>query len=276
MSHPAFDEFVNTIAALCAPGGCPWDMEQTHRSIASNMIEEAYEAVDAIEADDVVHMREEFGDVLLQVVLQSQIASDEGEFTIDDVCRDVNDKIVRRHPHVFGNVDAGSPEEVLRVWDKEKLAERQAAEAAGLKEGLLDGIPRALPALTQAQKISRKAAAAGFDWDGVEGVWEKVAEEEVELRQAYAAYESMEADSPEYARAKESVTLELGDMLFALVNVARKMGVNAEEALRASCSKFRARWASMEIAAEVGGKRLEDMPQPDQERLWEAAKLEGI
>lgn len=273
MEHPEFNEFVETIAALRAPGGCPWDREQTHKSIASNMIEEAYEAVEAIEEGDVAHMREEFGDVLLQVVLQSRIAEDEGEFTIDDVCRDVNAKIVRRHPHVFGDAKAGSSEEVLNVWDKIKAAEKGAEGAAGGGPArLLDGVPRSLPALTQAQKISRKAAAAGFDWRSVDDVWAKVEEEESELKAAYAAFLKAPENGEGHAAAKNDVLVELGDVFFSLVNVARKMGVSSEEALRATCSKFRQRWERMEDAAASEGVRLEDMPQEAQERLWAEAK----
>ncbi|MCI8425910.1 MAG: nucleoside triphosphate pyrophosphohydrolase, partial [Adlercreutzia sp.] len=188
VEHPAFDEFVATIEALRAPDGCPWDKVQTHQSIASNMIEEAYEAVDAIEASDRPHMLEELGDVLLQVVLQSQIAADAGEFTIDDVCRTVNEKIVRRHPHVFGELQAGDANEVLDVWDQIKMAEKEAADAGAEEpEGLLDGVPKSFPALMQAQKISRKAASAGFEWPDVEEVWDKVNEEVAELREAYEA-----------------------------------------------------------------------------------------
>ena len=181
--HPAFDEFVATIAALRAPDGCPWDREQTHQSIASNMIEEAYEAVDAIEAHDTSHLREELGDVLLQVVLQSQIAADEGEFTIDDVCEDINAKMIRRHPHVFGDLHAENANDVLGMWEQVKMQERENganADAEGGSEGdsrqnqegaphqatqqksLLDAVPRNFPALMQAQKLSRKAVAAGF------------------------------------------------------------------------------------------------------------------
>ena len=190
--HPSFNQFVATISALRAPDGCPWDREQTHVSISHNMIEEAYEAVCAIEEEDVAHLREELGDVLLQVVLQSQIAADAGEFTVDDVCSDVNAKMVRRHPHVFGSVEASNASEVLDVWDQVKLAELQAtggADGSGASkpEGLLDGVPRTFPALMEAQKISRKAAAVGFEWDSIEDVWDKVAEEKAELIEAYAA-----------------------------------------------------------------------------------------
>ncbi len=271
VAHDEFSEFVDTIAALRAPGGCPWDREQTHKSIASNMIEEAYEAVEAIEEQDVAHLREELGDVLLQVVLQSQIAQDEGEFTIDDVCRDVNDKIVRRHPHVFGDASAGSSEEVLDAWDKIKAGEKGSAVEEG-PHRLLDGVPRSLPALTQAQKISRKAAAVGFDWDDVDGVWAKVEEEISELKAAYAAFLAAPREGQAHAAAKHDVTLELGDVLFSLVNVARKMGVNAEEALRATCAKFRQRWECMEDAASAEGVQLERLSQPEQERLWQQSK----
>lgn len=278
--HPAFDEFVATIEALRAPDGCPWDKEQTHQSISGNMVEEAYEAVDAIEARDVPHMREELGDVLLQVVLQSQIAADEGEFTIDDVCRTVNEKIIRRHPHVFGDAAAGDANEVLDVWDQVKMAEKEAADsAAEVPAGLLDGVPRSFPALKQAQKISRKAASAGFEWDTVDDVWTKVDEEIAELRAAYAAAPKSsngKVDGAADPAALAAVELEMGDVLFSLVNVARKMGVQAEESLRATCMKFRTRWAFMEGAAAGQGRRVEDMTMDELEALWSMAKtLEG-
>lgn len=278
--HPAFDEFVATIEALRAPDGCPWDREQTHRSIAGNMVEEAYEAVDAIEADDGSHMLEELGDVLLQVVLQSQIAADAGEFTIDDVCRVVNEKIVRRHPHVFGEMEAGDANEVLDVWDQIKMAEREAADAAGAAPAsLLDGVPKSFPALKQAQKISRKAASAGFEWETVDDVWAKVDEEVAELKAAYTAAPKSangKVDGSTDPQALAAVELEMGDVLFSLVNVARKMGVQAEEALRATCGKFRARWAFMEGAAAGQGRRVEDLSMEEMEGLWQMSKaLEG-
>lgn len=278
--HPAFNEFVATIEALRSPDGCPWDKEQTHKSISGNMVEEAYEAVDAIEADDVAHMREELGDVLLQVVLQSQIAADAGEFTIDDVCRDVNAKIVRRHPHVFGDVVAGDANEVLDVWDQIKMAEKESADAAAdAPQGLLDGVPKSFPALKQAQKISRKAASAGFEWETVDDVWAKVDEEVAELKAAYAAAPKSsngKVDAAADPAAAAAVELEMGDVLFSLVNVARKMGVQAEEALRATCGKFRTRWAFMEGAAAGQGRRVEDLSMEEMEELWQLSKaLEG-
>lgn len=282
VSHPAFDGLVATIEALRAPDGCPWDREQTHRSIAHNMIEEAYEAVDAIESDSVAHLREELGDVLLQVVLQSQIAADAGEFDIDDVCRAIDEKMIRRHPHVFGDATAENANDVTGLWEQVKLAEKESADAeaasAGVEipEGLLDGVPTSFPALMQAQKISRKAAAAGFEWDTVDDVWEKVAEEVAELKAAYAAAPKSsdgkilkEADE----QAAAAVELELGDVLFSLVNVARRMGVSSENALRATCTKFRRRWAFMEGAAWGQGRRIEDLTADELEELWTISKV---
>ena len=265
MAHEEFDAFADTIAALRAPDGCPWNREQTHESIAHNMVEEAYEAVDAIESGDAAHLREELGDVLLQVVLQSQIAADAGEFDIDDVCRAVNEKMIRRHPHVFGDARAESAAATQGVWDAAKLAEKHAADAESAAAGkapagLLDGVPSSFPALMQAQKISRKAAAVGFDWADAAGAWAKVDEELAEFR---------EASTPEQRE------IEFGDVLFALVNAARWEGVDAESALRAACGKFRRRWAFMEGAAYAAGRDLADMDDGALEALWERAKERG-
>lgn len=253
MGH-GFDEFVEVIAALRAPDGCPWDREQTHRSIAKNMVEEAYEAVHAIETDDVAEIREELGDVLLQVVLQSQIASDQGEFTIDDVISAITAKIVRRHPHIFGDAEpAGGASEVLANWDRIKATERAEKE-----QGLLDTVPHALPALMLAQTISRKAVSAGFEWDTLDGVWEKVHEELDELH-------ATEPGSPEAAD-------EIGDVLFTIVNLARKQGIDAETALRGTCDKFRSRWSAMEEAAALEGRGVSELSLDEQEALWQQAK----
>lgn len=279
----AFAAFADTIAALRAPDGCPWDREQTHDSIAHNMIEEAYEAVDAIEKRDLKHLREELGDVLLQVVLQSQIAADAGEFDVADVCQDVNEKMIRRHPHVFGSAHASSANEVLDIWDRVKTGERNAANESLLNdaandgllnnaadenlldkeakpEGLLDGVPVSFPALMQASKISRKAVSAGFEWDTVDDVWAKVEEEIAEFKQACA-----EGDPT-------SKELEFGDVLFTLVNVARKEKIDPETALRATCRKFRDRWAFMEGVAWALGKHIEDLSMDELQELWDQAK----
>ena len=254
---------VETIWRLRQPDGCPWDRKQTHESIGKNMIEEAYEALDCIEAGDEAHLREELGDVLMQVVLHAQIAADAGAFTMADVARDINDKLIRRHPHVFGECSADSADEVLAIWDSVKLAEQgakdaDAAEAGERPEGLLEGVPRSLPALMEAQKVSRKAASAGFEWETVADVWDKVAEERAEF----------EAEAPGTAERE----LEFGDLLFALVNVARKEGIDAESALRASTAKFRERWAAMENAAYEGGVALESLTTERLNSLWDKVK----
>ena len=286
--HPAFDTFVGTIAALRAPDGCPWDRSQTHASIAHNMLEEAYEAVDAIERDDTAHLREELGDVLLQVVLQAQIAADAGEFTIDDVCADVNAKMIRRHPHVFGEAQATDANDVLGIWEQVKLAEKETADAQAADEGqrpagLLDSVPSGFPALMQAQKISKKAVAVGFEWDTIDDIWDKFDEERAELTAAYeAAPKSANGKMLSPARADdalippdprvEAAELELGDALFCLVNVARRMGIDAENALRATCVKFRKRWAYVEEGAQQMGCSVEELTQEQMESLWQEAK----
>lgn len=260
----AFDALTETIWRLRQPDGCPWDREQTHASIAKNMVEEAYEAVDCIEEGDEVHLCEELGDVLMQVMLHAQIAADEGSFTIDDVVRGLDEKLVRRHPHVFGDRGgAHDAAEVLDIWDQVKLAEKAQgdAEAAALEErpkGLLESVPRALPALMQAQKVSRKAAAVGFEWDTVDDVWAQVGSERAEF----------EREEP----GSEARAMEFGDMLFALVNVARREGIDAESALRASTMKFRARWEVVERLAQARGTSVEELSTAELNQLWDKVK----
>jgi len=248
-----FDEFVEVIARLRAPDGCPWDREQTHRSIAKNVVEEAYEAVHTIENDDIAGLREELGDVLLQVVLHSQIASDNGEFTIDDVVAGIIAKIVHRHPHVFGEAQAGTAGEVHKRWDEIKRDEKAAKGV-----GLLDDVPTAMPALMLAQTISRKAVAAGFEWESLDGVIEKLDEEVAELRDTLPG--------------SEEAAGEIGDILFTVVNLARKQGIDAETALRGTCEKFRRRWSRMEEQAASAGVDLASLSLDDQESLWQQAK----
>ena len=280
-THPEFDRLVRTIWRLRQEDGCPWDKEQTHQSISKNMIEEAYEAVEAIAEGSPEHLEEELGDVLEQVLLHSQIEADGGAsagrgardraagtadtrdraagFDIDDVCRALNQKLVRRHPHVFGP-EAGSTSSaaaVLDVWESVKAKERASAEDTVHTEGLLDSVPLALPALMQAQKISKRAAKMGFEWASVADVWDKVAEERAEF----------DAEAP----GTQQKTDEFGDILFALINVARWEGVDAEEALMSACRKFRARWSYMEKAAAERGFSLDEKPEL-QEDLWQEAK----
>ena len=260
-THPEFDRLIRTIWRLRQEDGCPWDKEQTHQSISKNMIEEAYEAVEAIAEDSPEHLEEELGDVLEQVVLHSQIEADSSAtgFNIDDVCRALNQKLVRRHPHVFGP-EAGSTSSaaaVLDVWESVKAEERASAEDTVHTEGLLDSVPRSLPALMQAQKISKRAAKMGFEWASVDDVWDKVAEERAEF----------DAEAP----GTQQKTDEFGDILFALINVARWEGIDAEEALMSACRKFRARWSYMEKAAAERGFSLDEKPEL-QEDLWQEAK----
>lgn len=260
----AFDALTETIWRLRQPDGCPWDREQTHASIAKNMVEEAYEAVDCIEDGDDAHLCEELGDVLMQVMLHAQIAADEGAFTIDDVVRGLDEKLVRRHPHVFGDCSgAHDAAEVLDIWDQVKLAEKAQgdAEAAAAEEqpkSLLESVPRALPALMQAQKVSRKAAAVGFEWDTVDDVWAQVGSERAEF----------EREEP----GSEARAMEFGDMLFALVNVARREGIDAESALRASTMKFRARWEVVERLAQARGSSVEQLSTAELNQLWDKVK----
>ena len=260
-THPEFDRLVRTMWRLRQPDGCPWDREQTHRSITRHMVEEAYEAVEAIEADDRDHLVEELGDVLEQVVLHAQIAADEGAFTIDDVARGLNEKLVRRHPHVFGaHAAAGDGGEVQDIWDDVKAAERAASGEKDAPQGLLDSVPRSLPALMQAQKISKRAAKAGFEWETVADIWDKVAEERAEF----------EREAP----GSDARALEFGDLLFALVNVARREGIDAEEALAASNRKFRTRWSRMEDLARAEGEPLDELDTVRLNELWDRAKAE--
>ena len=270
-THPEFDRLVRTIWRLRQKDGCPWDKEQTHQSISKNMIEEAYEAVEAIAEGSPEHLEEELGDVLEQVVLHSQIEADSGAsagrgardraagFDIDDVCRALNQKLVRRHPHVFGP-EAGSTSSaaaVLDVWESVKAEERASADDTVHTEGLLDSVPQSLPALMQAQKISKRAAKMGFEWASVDDVWDKVAEERAEFDAEVSG--------------TQQKTDEFGDILFALINVARWEDVDAEEALMSACRKFRARWSYMEKAAAKRGFSLDEKTEL-QEDLWQEAK----
>lgn len=269
-----FDELVRLIAVLRSPGGCPWDREQTHESLGKHMVEEAYEAVHAIDEGDLDELAGELGDVLLQVVLHAQIGAEESAFTVDDVIARIIAKIRRRHPHIFGNVTAETSAEVLRNWDEIKRGERaeKAGRAAAGKTardgdspdadapapGVLAGITPSLPALMYAQKISRRAAAAGFEWESIDGVWDKVAEEIDELK-------ATQAGTPEAAD-------EVGDLLFTVVNVARHLGIDSEEALRGTCAKFMRRFEHMESQAADGGIELHGLGLDDYERLWRNAK----
>jgi len=247
----SFDELVRIMSILRAPDGCPWDREQTHMTLRRHLVEEAYEAVAAIEAGDDDEIRDELGDVLLQVVFHAQIAAEEGRFDIDDVAAAIVEKLERRHPHIFSDAIANTPDEVIARWDAIKRTEKE-------RTSLLEGIAPTLPGLTYAEKISRRAVSAGFEWETVEDVWEKVHEEIDELKAT--ALGTPEAED------------ELGDVLFSMVNVGRKMGIDPEQALRSTCNKFIRRWEAMERMASEEGRDLVEMGIEDMEALWRRAK----
>ena len=246
-----FDRLVEIMQRLRAPGGCPWDREQNFDTIKPYLLEETYEVLDAIDARDWPALAEELGDLLLQPVFFAQMANEAGHFNIADSLRAINEKLIRRHPHVFAAGDAKTADDVKRRWDEIKAQEKPE------RKGLLDGIPRAMPALVEAQQIASKAAGAGFDWENVEQVFEKLEEEIEELR---------DASTP------ESVAGEIGDLLFVIVNLARFFKVDPEQALRQTNVKFRRRFAHIEKGLEARGKTPRDASIAEMEALWQDAK----
>ncbi len=256
----SFEAFQEVIAALRAPDGCPWDREQTHQSLRKHLLEETYETLTALDSLDYPSMVEEFGDLLLQIVLHAQIANEEGTFRMSDVIQGIHRKIVRRHPHVFGDVQVAGVGGVLVNWERLKAAERaEKGQNGEAVKGLLDGVPTALPALTQAEEIQDRAARVGFDWKEIDGVLEKVKEEIDEIGSAPDA---------------EALAGEIGDLFFAVVNVARWKKVDAESALRQTNERFRQRFAYIEKAARDQGRTLDQMSFEEMDSLWEAAKRE--
>ena len=258
--HP-LDPLVDVMATLRGENGCPWDRAQDHRTLKSNLIEEAYELLDAIDSGDDANLIEELGDVLLQVVFHAQIAREEGRFTIDDVVRAVTRKLIARHPHVFGGERAENPEAALANWNRMKRAEKEAAKAQGDAgpESLMDGVPKGLPSLSYARELQKRAARAGFDWDDVGGALEKVAEEAREIAGL------AEADR---GRLEE----EWGDLLFSLVNVARRLEIDSEAALRRAAVKFADRFRYIERQAAAKGAALDSLTLEEMDRLWNEAK----
>jgi tetrapyrrole methylase family protein/MazG family protein len=248
----SLESFQDTIAHLRAPDGCPWDREQTHQSLRTALLEETYEVLTALEADDMGALCEELGDLLLQIVLHAQIAVEEGDFSLAQVIAEINTKIKRRHPHVFGDVAVSGTAEVLHNWEEIKRQEK--GEAGG---SMLDDVPPTLPALAQAQSYQRRVARVGFDWPDVEGVVDKVAEEIEELQRTSDATE----------REKE-----MGDLLFSLVNLARWLEIDAESTLRAANARFARRFAAMEDLCRQRGQRLADLSLAEQDALWEEVK----
>ena len=253
MNHKNLEELIEVIAKLRAPDGCPWDREQTHYSLRPNMLEEAYEAVDAIDDNDMKHLREELGDVLLQVLLHSQIASEEGVFDIDDVSKELKDKLIHRHPHVFGNANIKTAEDVKKEWDKLKAEEKTERVSA------MDGLSRAQAALIAAQKISKRAVKQGFEWPDEETLYECIMSEFDEFKQA-----KKEND-------KSHMEEEFGDILFATVNLARWNKIDAEQALLKANKKFEKRFRKME---ELATKPLTEYSIEEYDKLWKQAKKE--
>ncbi len=253
------------MARLRAPGGCPWDHQQTFDSIKPYLLEETYEVMDAIDARDFEGLAEELGDLLLQPVFFAQMASEEGRFNIADSLEAINSKLIRRHPHVFGAGDAKTADDVKRRWDEIKAEEKPERP-----KGLLTNVPRSVPALVEASQISSRAAGAGFDWPSIDQVFDKLREELAELNAARAGSATQEANTKE-ANTKE-IEGEIGDILFVIVNLARFLKVDPEQALRATNAKFRSRFAHVENGLASAGKTLQESTLDEMERLWQDAK----
>ena len=252
MDKPAeFQTLVDIIARLRSPEGCPWDREQTHRSLRDALLEECYEVLEALDAGDTAELQVELGDLLMQVVFHARIAADAGHFTIEDVIAGIVAKLVRRHPHVFGDSEAADSNAVLRHWEDIKKEERPEGVS------MLDGAPKAMPALAYSQEIQGRVARVGFDWESDDGVLDKLNEEVREMSQAETQAE------------KEA---EFGDILFTLVNYARRQGIDAEAALRQASGKFYRRFRSMEQHCDREGLCFKDLSFDQQNRLWEQAK----
>ncbi|MCS6923999.1 MAG: nucleoside triphosphate pyrophosphohydrolase [Fimbriimonadales bacterium] len=251
--YEGFEGLVRVVAALRAPDGCPWDREQTHQSLKPHLLEEVYETLEAIDSSDPAALREELGDLLLQVLMHSQMASETGAFDIQSVVQYLTEKLISRHPHVFGEAHAETAEQVLKNWDKTKRAQKG-------RDSVLDGVPRAMPALARAQEISKRAARVGFEWDSIYGVLDKLREEETELRQAIETGDTARIES------------EIGDLLFTVVNIARHAKVDAEDALRRMVDRFTRRFQWMEAEAARQNRPLESLSAEEWEELWQKAK----
>ena len=272
-----FQDLVALMARLRSPEGCPWDREQTYSTLAPMLLEEAYEAFEAVEEarqGRPANLCEELGDLLFQIVFYAQVAAERGEFTVEDVTSQIHAKMVRRHPHVFGDVVVRDNEELLRNWEALKAEERRAA--GKVKEGgdasLLDGVSSKAPALMEAHQLATKAARVGFDWRDVDEIFDKLQEEVGELREAIREGREAGAD-PEAARQR--VRGEVGDLLFAVTNIARHLGVEPESALKLTSRKFRRRFRHIERGLAGRGRALDAASLEEMEQLWQEAKREG-
>jgi len=254
-TYAGFEGLTRVVAALRAPDGCPWDREQTHESLKPHLLEETYETLEAIDRADPAELREELGDLLLQVLMHSQIASETGAFDIEQVVQHLTEKLIARHPHVFGDAHAETAAQVLKNWDATKRQQKG-------RDSVLDGVPRAMPALARAQEISKRAARVGFEWDSIDGVLDKLREEETELRQAIESGDS------------GRIASELGDLLFTVVNIARHADIDAEQCLRQMVDRFTVRFQWMEAEAARQNRPLESLSPDEWEDLWQQAKHE--
>jgi tetrapyrrole methylase family protein / MazG family protein len=272
-----FTKVVEIMAALRAQNGCPWDRKQTHESLKPYLLEETYEVLETIDQCDEQKLREELGDVLLQVIFHSQIGAETESFTIEDVLDTLATKLIRRHPHVFGNSQQterlSDSEQVLNQWEEIKRAER---EAAGTPQSALEGVPKALPALLRAYQIQARAARVGFDWPqnaaGLDQIFGKVAEEIAELRDALAMSRTQAGTASSQSGNREEIEAELGDLLFSLVNLARFLKTNPEDALRRATNRFTDRFHLVEAGAAEKGRSLTAMTLAEMDELWDEAK----
>jgi MazG family protein len=260
----AFQNLCDIVARLRAPGGCPWDREQTHESLLPALIEEVYEVAEAAHSKDDAHLREELGDLLLVVVMHAEIARESARFDIDEIIHHVSDKLVRRHPHVFGTSDARDSGAVLKQWEAIKRTEKKA------HSHYLASVPKALPALVRAQKAQSKAARVNFDWADVRDVVAKVEEELGEMKQEIALLSTASPSSG--GQGRERIEEEIGDMLFAVVNLARKCKIDAESALQRATDKFVARFNQLEDELRRRGKRLGDVELTEMDAIWDRIK----
>lgn len=255
----ALEALVQVVDRLLGPGGCPWDREQTHETLKKHLIEECYEVIEAIDSGNPETLKEELGDLLLQPIMHAQMERAAGGYDVADVAIAIHEKLVRRHPHVFGAVDVADADEVLKNWDKIKQNEK-----GGAPESILVGVPRSLPSLHRAFEVSKRAARVGFEWPDMSAVFQKLEEEESELKEALAA------DNADSEAGREAIASEVGDLLFTLVNVARWANVEPEEALRKMVNRFITRFQSMEADA---GKELRSLSAEEWDALWNRAKL---
>lgn len=268
-----FDDLVALMDRLRSPGGCPWDREQTYATLAPMLLEEAYEAFDALEEAREGRpeaLREELGDLLFQITFFARVASERGEFNIDDVIDEVHAKMVRRHPHVFGDIEAGDSAQVLRNWEAIKAEEKRAAgKAVGEAEdtSILDGVSTKAPALMEAHQISTKVARVGFDWTQIKDIFEKLQEEVDELREAISAHADTKSEA-DHAQVRE----EIGDLLFVVTNIARRLSVEPEAALKLSNRKFRRRFGHIETRLREQNRKFEETTLEELEELWQEAK----